>query len=182
MIATYSPGSNISSLYQRWLTDGTDISSALQSCQPVIESLKSNMSEYHTRAVQKASYDKFGLVTNKVSKTMLRCFYLELTGDWASSPSLSEQEVDERLEALFDLERPELPYDLRAMNPGSPCKYSTFWQKAIEFLEEDVGTAVDECRHSQVVHTAKAISVHRFKEQVLQQCPPETPVPSNELV
>ena len=61
-LATYSPGSNIGSYYWLWLTDTTDISSALQSCQPMIESLKSGMPEYHTRAVWNAMFDKFGLV------------------------------------------------------------------------------------------------------------------------
>ena len=41
-----------------------------------------------------------------------------------------------------------------------------FWAKAKEFLEEDVGTAVDDWRHSKVVHLAKAISVRDLREQV----------------
>ena len=93
------------------------------------ESFKSNMPEYHTRVMQKAIYDKFGLVTGRVSKAVLCCFHHELTGDQQSSPSLPKQEVDERLEALFDWEEPELLYDLRPMNAGRLCKYNTFWQK-----------------------------------------------------
>ena len=111
-------------------------------------------------------FDKFGLVTGGVKKDVVRYFYRDLTGDQVSSPSLSEQEVDERLEVLFDLEEPELLYDLRKVNPGRPCQFSTFWQKSAEFLEEDVGTAVDDCRHSQVIHTAKAISVCNFRTRL----------------
>ena len=85
------------------------------------------------------------------------------------------------MEALFDLEEPELLYDLRGVNPGRPCQFITFWQKSAEFLE-DMGTAVDDRRHSQVVHVAKAISVHDFKDQVAKRCPPGTLVPSDELV
>ena len=44
----------IGSYHWLWLTDTTDLSSALQSCQPVIESLKSSMPEYHTHARQNA--------------------------------------------------------------------------------------------------------------------------------
>ena len=47
VLATYSTGSNIGSLHWLWLSDATDISSALQSCQPVIESLRSEMPQYH---------------------------------------------------------------------------------------------------------------------------------------
>ena len=45
-----------------------------------------------------------------------------------------------------------------------------------------MGKAVDDHRHLQVVHIAKAISVRDFKDQVAQRCPPGTPVPSDELV
>lgn len=73
---------------------------------------------------------------------------------------MSEQEVDERLCALFELEEPDLIYDLRDANPGNCSnKYQVFWQKAKEFLE-DVGTAVDKRRHSNVVHVA--VSVRDF--------------------
>ena len=41
-----------------------------------------------------------------------------------------------------------------------------FWAKAKEFLEEDVGTAIDDRRHSEVVHLAKPISVRELREQV----------------
>ena len=50
-------------------------------------------------------------------------------GDQASNPSPSEQ-VDERLEALLDLEEPELLYDLRGVNPGRPCQFSTHFGRS----------------------------------------------------
>ena len=183
ILATYVPGGNVSSLHWLWQTDATEISSALQSCQPIIESLKADMPEYHTRAMRRAMFDKFGLVTKNVKKSVLRHFYRDLTGDRATSPSISEKEVDERLSALLELEEPDLIYDLRDVNPGNQSnRYSVFWSKAKEFLEEDVGTVVDDRHHSQVVHIAKAISVRDFKQQVEQRCPPETPIPCDELV
>ena len=50
-----------------------------------------------------------------------------------------------------------------------------FWNKAKKFLEEDIGTAVDDRRHSGVVHVAKAISIRDFRQQVQERCPPDTP-------
>ena len=41
-----------------------------------------------------------------------------------------------------------------------------FWAKAKEFLEEEVGTAVDDRGHTDVVHLAKAVSVRDLREQV----------------
>ena len=89
VLVTYSPGSNIGSYHWLWLTDATDISSALQSCQPVLESLKSSMPECHTCGMRNAMFDKFGLVTGGVKNAVLCHFYQDLTGDQASSLSLS---------------------------------------------------------------------------------------------
>ncbi len=41
---------------------------------------------------------------------------------------------------------------------------------------------MDERRHSEVVHVAKAVSVHDFKQQVEKRCPLNTPTPCDELV
>jgi len=46
----------------------------------------------------------------------------------------------QRLCALFELEEPDLGYDLQIGNPDRP---SNDLQKAEEFLEENVGIAVD---------------------------------------
>jgi len=49
-------------------------------------------------------------------------------------------------------------YDLRAENTGRPSGcYEVFWTKAKELLEEGVGTAVDDRRHSQVVHLSHTL-------------------------
>ena len=134
VLATYAPGGNVGSLHWLWQTDSTEISSALQSCQSIIESLKADMLEYHTHAMRRAMFDKFGLVNKNVKKSVLRHFYCDLTGDRATSPSISEKEVDERLSALFELEEPDLIYDLRDVNPGNQSnRYSVFWSKARVF-------------------------------------------------
>ena len=182
ILATYDPGGNVGSLHCLWLTDATNISSALLSCQSIIESLKANMPQYHTRAMRRAMFNNFGLVTKNVKKFVFRQFYRDLTGDRATSPSPSGKDVDERLSALFELEEPDLLYDLTDANPGNQSnRYSVLCSSAKEFLEEDVSEAVADRGHSQAVHVAKAISVHDFKQQVEQRCPPETPFPFDEL-
>ena len=57
---------------------------------------------------------------------------------------------------------------------SSKQNFDVFWSKAKEYLEEDIGTAVDDRRQSGVVHVAKAISVRDFRQQVRQRCPPDT--------
>ena len=71
--------------------------------------------------------------------------------------------------------------DLREVkHPERRTKYDVFWNNAEMFLSEDIGTAVDERRHSQVTHLAKAISIRDFREQVEAKCPEGTPIPSDE--
>ena len=58
-------------------------------------------------------------------------------------------------------------YDLQELYAGRHTKFDLFWAKAKEFLEEDIRTAVDDRRHTQVVHLAKAVSVRDFRDQVV---------------
>ena len=89
-------------------------------------------------------FEQFGLVTKSVKKSVLRHFYRDLTGDCATSPSISKKEVDERLLALFELEEPDLFYDLDVNRGNQSNCYSVFWSMAKQFLEQDVSTAVDD--------------------------------------
>ena len=115
-------------------------------------------------------------------KSVLRHLYKSLVGDSAASTNLSEAEIDTRVATLFEREEPGLVYDLRHHYSGRQSKFELFWQKAKEFLEEDVGTAVDDRRHSMVIHVAKAISVRDLREKVTQRCPEDTPIPSDEWI
>ena len=72
-------------------------------------------------------------------------------------------------------------YDLRH-HYFQKTTFDQFWSYAKEFIEEDVGTAVDDCRHSTVVHVAKAISICDLREKVVERCPPDIPVPSDEWI
>ena len=98
-----------------------------------------------------------------------QCFVKDLpVGDSSAAATISQSELDKRVCAFFELEEPDLTYDLRQLYSGRASLYDTFWEKAKQFLEEDVGTAVDDRRHSQVVHLAKAVSVRDLKEQVTE--------------
>ena len=66
---------------------------------------------------------------------------------------MSQAEIDARVSAVFDLEEPDIVFDLRHVYSGNASKFDLFWAKAKEFLEEDIGTAVDDRRHSEVVYT-----------------------------
>ena len=59
-------------------------------------------------------FDKYGLVSKNMNKAILHHFYRDLTEDNAANTMLSEKEVDERVNLLFELEEPDFIYDLRA--------------------------------------------------------------------
>lgn len=182
VLVTYSPGCSIHNLNWIWHTTCTDISSALQSCQPILESIKSDIPQFHTRAMRQAVYEKYGLISPCIKKSVLRHMYKDLVGDSSAAATTSQAELDERVCAFFELEEPGLIYDLRQLYSGRASQYDTFWEKAKEFLEEDIGTAVDDRRHTQVVHLAKAISVCDLREQVANRCQSDTPLPSEEYI
>ena len=179
---TYAPSSNIGNLMWVWHTDVCDINSALQSSQPIIENLKKDIPQYHSRAMRRAAFEKFGLVIKTTKKSALRYLYKDLLGDSSASANLEESEIDARVDTFFELEEPSLIYDLREHYKGNQSKFDVFWQRAKEYLEEDVGTAVDDRRHSTIVHMAKAISVRDLREKVKERCPPGTLVPSDEWI
>ena len=55
-------------------------------------------------------------------------------------------------------------FDLREVQcPEKKTKYEGFWAEAEKFLNEDIGTAVDDRRHCQVTHLATAVSVLDFR-------------------
>ena len=140
VLATYSPGSNLGNLHWIWCTSATDISSAMQSCHPIIESIKVNIPSFHTRAMRQAAFEKYGLISPLVKKAVLRHLYKDLLGDSSSAATTRQEAVDERVTAFFELEEPDLVFDLRETYSGNSSKFDLFWSKAKEFLEEG-------CRH-----------------------------------
>lgn len=91
---------------------------------------------------------------------------------------LQVAEIDERVQSVLDMEDPDVIIDLRQLNSGRKGQYDVFWKECKKFLEEDVGTAVDDRRHGTVTHLARAVSVRDLRELVESQCPQGTKVPS----
>ena len=108
----------------------------------------------------------------------MRHFYKDLVGDQSAADTTSQAEIDARVSSVFDLEEPDIVFDLRHVYSGNASKFDLFWAKAKEFLEEDIGTAVDDRRHSEVVHLAKAVSVRDLREQVCVQCQCQCNIPA----
>ena len=78
------------------------------------------------------------------------------------------------------MEDSDIVTDLRHKNSGSKTKFDIFWEQCRKFFGQQVSTAVDDIRHSNVTHLATAISVQDLKDQVAAQCTESTPVRSVE--
>ncbi|CAB4039823.1 Hypothetical predicted protein, partial [Paramuricea clavata] len=115
----------------------------------------------------------------------LREAYRRLTGDSAAARNLSEKEVGSRIQEVLDHEDPDILWDLRVNNTGRPEDYPLFLQKCQDYIKGKVETAVDDRRHDNVtengesvVHLAMAMNARDLHEQVKEQCPEGTPIPS----
>ena len=151
-------------------------------CQPLIESIKIGILQFLTRAMRQAAFEKYGLISPSIKKSVLCHMYRDLVGDECAAATTNQEEIDEHVYAFFEIEEPNLVYDLHELYAGGSSKFDLFWSKAKEFLEEDVGTAVDDHRHSQLVNLAKAISVRDLREQVKTRCPEDAPIPSEAYI
>ena len=101
-------------------------------------------------------------------------------GDCSASSNTEQSELDERVRLILDMEDADIVTDLRALNGKKRTQYDTFWSECENFLSEDA--AVDDRRHGNITHLARAISIRDFVEQVKQCCPDGTLIPSDEWV
>ena len=112
-----------------------------------------------------AAFEKYGLISPSIKKSVLRQIYKDLVGDASAADTTPQMEIDECVNAFFEFEEPDFAYDLCITYASKESKFDLFWSKTREFLEEDVGTAVDDCRYSKVAHLAKAVSVRDLWRQ-----------------
>lgn len=184
VLLTYSPGNNCGNLTFLWKYNETEsIENVFEKSLPVVELIKPLLPQYHTRAMKRTLFAKFGRVTKGIKPAILRAFYREISGDCSASSNVVEAEIDKRVQLVLEME-PEDPntvIDLRSLNSSTGrAKYDVFWDCCSRVLNELIGMAVDDRRHGQVVHIAQAISIRDFHEQVAKECPTGVPIPSQE--
>ncbi len=78
-LLTYAHGNNVGNLNFVWKVHATD-ETAFSTSQPVIESVKQAIPVFHTRAMRKTMFEKFGCLTSTVKPTVMRHIYRSLTG------------------------------------------------------------------------------------------------------
>ena len=122
----------------------------------MIEHLKPPLPQFHTRPMHQAMFEKFGRVSPGIKPAVLRFFYKDLTGDCSASHDLPESERAREILAM-EPDYPKTVVDLREVkNKDTRTKFKIFWSEAQMYVNEDPGVAVDDRRHGEVTHLAKA--------------------------
>jgi hypothetical protein len=82
MLLVYCPGGSIRNLQFLWRLpqEVDDPNTFFEHSQPVVEDIKKVLPSFHTRAMRKAMFQKFGRVSSGIKPSVLRFFYKELTG------------------------------------------------------------------------------------------------------
>ena len=184
MLLTHSSGNNTGNLHFLWkVSVGAAAKECFHNSLTTIKQVKPLLLQFHTRAMREAMFEKFGRVSPGVKPAILRLFYRDLTGDCSASHDLPESVVHERGHEMLNME-PEDPntvVDLREVkNKELRTRFEYFWSEAEKYINADLGVAVDDRRHGEVTHLAKAISIRDLREQVSHRCPAGTAIPSEE--
>ena len=79
---------------------------------PIIETIKEKIPTFHTRAMRRILFMKFGRVSPTIKPQVLHYFYHELTGDSCASDTSDQAEIDERIRKIIELEDPDNIADL----------------------------------------------------------------------
>ena len=160
----YTHGNNMGNTHFAWKVPEQGPDSFSQS-QRTIEAVREQILTFHT---SNATFT-VAEVWKSCSKHQASC-YRELTGDSCAAANEHIAEIDERVRLLLDMEDPDVVLDLRALHTGHKSQYDVFWGECQKFLEE-VGTPVDDRRHSLVTHLARAISTRDLLEHDVRKVP-----------
>lgn len=152
-------------LQSQLLTDGAQL----------VEKVRPQLKEYHTRAQRQLFKAKLNNVA-KILPSVADLIYKELTLDASAA---AHPDTQERLRLIF-LGESDLLADLRHLNPGRPSHTFDKFFEVLERIVEEI-TAADERRHN-IAHLSEFVSLDEMIEKAEQNCPEGTPIPSRSLV
>ena len=158
-------GNNLENLHYLWTGVANDVDLDKQrTAQKVCED---DSPEYHRRYMKR----KFVKASNDLKidcpKSKLRRLYVIATSDASAARTASEREVEHRVMKYVELQDESIITDLRKLNHRPAC-YDAFFAEAEKYIADQVETSVDDRRHDQVVHLAKAISARDLLEYVYE--------------
>jgi len=158
---TYHHGNIQNSVYVWRIDINVDEQEITNKHYTIRNNLKQTLQVYHTRAMRKEFLDTVELYIGKVKKAKMRYIYSTWLKDSAASINSETQDIDDRVEMMFELGDPDLVTDFREINEGILPKYDIFLEYSSKYLEgiaQESVLAVDERRHDTFQHLAVAIS------------------------
>ena len=170
---TYHHGNVQNSIYLWRIDSNANEEELINKHYGIRNNLKQTIQVYHTKAMRKEFTDTVELYIGKIEKARIRYIYSVWLGDSSASVNSTTQNIDDRVQLMFELGDPELITDLRKINEGRMSSYDLFWEYALKYLEgiaQESILAVDERRHNIFQHLAIAISIRDFQNQVLKIC------------
>jgi len=112
--------------------------------QQTIEKVKKEIPVFHTRVMKCVLLQKYGRVCPNIKPVVLRALYRNLTNDSSAPNDFDEATIDEQMKLVLDMEDPTVVVDLRHLNTGNKSKYDAFWDECQKFLQDGIGSAVDD--------------------------------------
>ena len=115
------------------------------------------------------------------SSHVLQNIFADLTGDSRAAPNLATKEINERFQMSLLLEEPGINVDLRTQPKEKDSDaFECFFKETERYLQEEVGTPVQERRHTESLYLAKAISFNDLHKRICDRVPEGTPIPSKQ--
>ena len=91
ILCSHSPGNNKDNLhFIGQISEPESMSDAFSHSQQVVYLIENNVPTFHTRAMRRAMFTKFGRIEPSIKPSVLRYFYCDLTGD-ASAANTAEE-------------------------------------------------------------------------------------------
>ena len=186
MLYKYAYGNHLGTAVFAWKLP-SDASVDQTEVSRIFSKLTDSQGFYSTRAMRHDFLEKYCHLA-KVPKMVLRNIYRTLLEDQSSASCSAECEVNERVAwALIEMSDTDIILDLRKANGSTKStKFEKFWEEMQSYFDETT-LAVNERRHSEVLHMPFAISLRHLKELIttrLNEKFPEitSPVPSLEWI
>ena len=137
VLCTYSIGGPIENYLFLWpLPEHVTLEAALNENQRVVTQIKNEVPVYHRQVLRNKLIHCFGSISPKTNLATLCEFHRAATGDQSASLTTNESEIDERLREALEMEDPDIVIDLREVNKGHSSKFSMFWEKMNQYLNE----------------------------------------------
>ena len=143
----------------------------------MLEKLRPNLPEYHTRAMKQEFHKEVARLGVSTPPHVLRYIYQRLTLDASADQN---PDLDDRVKFALQTNTYDIVLDLRHLNAGRPSDTFNEFFTTLNGMIDD-WTAADERRHG-IAHMSQFLSVKDLISEVKKRIPPNAAIPSEATV